>query len=101
MTLYKEITERLEKRVEILLAENKELKDLNQAMQKRCHRMEELEVIVRDVQRIEGIIKDVEVDARKDDSEWELYKDLWLAEKEYYTKIIEKLEFQVRCQNSY
>ena len=67
------------------------MKEANETFGRKLSKIQETESLVKQIRRIEDLVRSLEEDVQKDDDEWELYKDLLGAEKQYYKEIIGKL----------
>lgn len=67
------------------------MKEANETFGRKLSKIQETESLVKQIRRIEDLVRSLEEDVKKDDDEWELYKDLLGAEKQYYKEIIGKL----------
>lgn len=94
-SLYKEIIDKLQKRIDVLLTENGQL---DCALQTSISKIKELEIVEDRVEKLKGAYSLLELQVAEDDREWDIHKDLWINEREYYKEIIRKLEFQLEHQ---
>lgn len=83
--------------MDILLEENRNLKESNLTFQKKVNKIQETESLIEQIQRVDTLVKSLQEDVQKDDDEWELYKELLGAEKLYFKQIIDKLQFEIGC----
>lgn len=90
--LYQEISEKLNARVSLLLEENCELKA---ALHKAAECPLELRLLQDQYERVRADFAKLERLVREDDEDWEVHKQMWVHEREYYKEIIRKLEFQI------
>lgn len=68
------------------------------ALQSSIEKIRELEGLEERVEKMRGLFTRLESQVSEDDKEWDLHKDMWIHEREYYKEIIRKLEFQLQHQ---
>lgn len=65
--------------------------NLQESVSKGMKKLEEFDILQDRFDRLRLQYKDLERTVQQDSDDWDIHKDLWINEKEYYKEIIRKL----------
>lgn len=93
---YGELIHKMESRITGLLEENAVL---NSTIYRNAKKIGEFDMLQERLDKLRLEYRELERIVQQDTEDWEIHKELWLNEREYYKEIIRKLEFQLSLDN--